>query len=86
MGVLEWVLGGVLIAMALFLVVAVLMQSGKDKSLSGAIGGGAADTFYGKSKGNTWDKVLSRATTVIAILFCILVVTAYVLISKYYAV
>ena len=40
MGALEYVLGGILIAMALFLTVIVLMQTGKDKRLSGSIAGG----------------------------------------------
>ena len=39
MTAIEYIFGGVLLAMALFLVVAVMMQSGKDKKLSGAIGG-----------------------------------------------
>ena len=42
MGVLEYVLGGLLIAVAIFLTVIVLAQSGKDKSLSGSIAGGAS--------------------------------------------
>ena len=81
MGVLEYVLGGVLIAMALFLVIAVLAQTGKDKKLSGSIAGGS-DTYFGKSKGRSWDKILARLTTVIAILFGVLVVVLYVLIAK----
>ena len=47
----EYVLGGALIFMSLVLVILVLMQTGKDKSLSGAIGGGSTDTYYGKGKG-----------------------------------
>ena len=81
MGVIEYVLGGALIAMALFLVIAVLAQTGKDKKLSGSIAGGT-DTYFGKSKGSRWDKILPRLTTVIAILFCALVVVLYVLIAK----
>lgn len=81
MGALEYVLGGILIAMAIFLVVAVLAQTGKDKKLSGSIAGGS-DTYFGKSKGRSWDKILARLTTVIAILFGALVVVLYVLIAK----
>ena len=40
MTVFEIVMGIILLVMALFLVVAVLMQSGTDKRLSGAIAGG----------------------------------------------
>lgn len=84
MGAIEYVLGGVLIAMALFLVIAVLAQSGKDKRLSGSITGGNADTYFGKTKTRNWERILSIATTVISILFAVLVVVMYVLIAKFY--
>ena len=75
------VLGSILIFFAVALVVAVLMQSGKDKKLSGAIGGGV-DTYFGKNKGKTLDRVLPIVTTVLAVIFVALVVTLYVLIAK----
>ncbi len=81
MGALEYVLGGVLIAMAIFLVIIVLAQSGKEKGLSGSISGGS-DTYFGKNKGRSMDKILSRLTTVGAILFGALVVVLYVLIAR----
>jgi len=68
----------ILLVAAVFLVVAVLMQSGKDHNLSGTIAGGA-DTFFGKSKGKTVDKILSKVTTVVAILFVLLVIVVYVI-------
>ena len=83
MTVLQYVLGGILMAMGLFLVVAVLMQSGKDKKLSGSIAGGS-DSYYGQNKGRSRDKIVARLTTVIAIVFTALVVTMYVLIARYY--
>ena len=83
MVVFQYVMGGILIAMAVFLVVAVLMQSGKDKRLSGSIAGGA-DTYYGQNKGRSRDRLMARLTTVIAILFTICVVVMYVLISRFY--
>ena len=82
--VAQYILGGFLIAFALFLVVAVLMQSGKDKRLSGSIGGGT-DTYYGQNKGKSRDKILSMLTTIIGAVFVVLVVVMYVLISRYYA-
>ena len=81
MNPIELTLGIVLIVMALFLVIAVLMQQGKDKKLSGSIAGGS-ETFFGKGKGKSWDKLLSRLTTVISILFAVLVVAMYVVIAK----
>lgn len=81
MNPIELTLGIILMVMALFLIVAVLIQQGKDKKLSGSIAGGA-DTYYGKGKGKSWEKVLSRLTTVVAILFAVLVVAMYVVITK----
>jgi preprotein translocase subunit SecG len=55
------------------------MQQGKDKKLSGAIAGGA-DTFFGKSKSADHSKILSYATTVLAIVFVGIVVAMYLFI------
>ena len=74
---MEYVIGSLLILAALFLVGAVLMQSGKSHNLSGTIAGGA-ETFFGKSKASTIDKKLSRATTIVSIIFVILVLVFYV--------
>ena len=79
--VVVYVLGSILIAMAVFLVVAVLLQSGKDKKLSGSIGGGT-DTYFGRTKGRSWEKVLAIVTTVVAVLFLALVIVMYVLIAQ----
>ena len=78
----EWILGIALTVMAVFLTVVVLMQSGKDKRLSGSIGGGGADTYFGKGKGHSRDKILARVTTIAAIVFGVLAVVTYVLIAK----
>lgn len=73
---MEIVIGILLILAALFLIVAVLMQSGKSHNLSGTIAGGA-ETFFGKSKATTIDKKLSKATTIVAIVFVVLVLISY---------
>ena len=85
MGPIEWILGIAILAIAVFLVLAVLMQSGKDKKLSGSITGGGSDTYLGNNKGRSWDKVLSRVTIVLSIVFAVLVVVAYVYVSKIHA-
>ena len=54
------------------------MQSGKDKRLSGTIAGGA-ETFFGKAKASTMDKMLSKLTTIVAIVFCVLVLASYLI-------
>ena len=63
--------------MSIFLIIAVLMQQGKQHNLSGTIAG-AADTFFGKTKGATISKKLSVLTSVVAILFVVLVLAFYI--------
>ena len=72
----------VLILLSIGLVFTVLMQSSKDHRLSGAIAGGA-DTFFGKTKGNTMDKLFSKLTIIGSIVFVVVVVALYVLINWY---
>lgn len=67
-----------LLVLGVLLTVAVLMQHGKSYGLSGTIAGGA-ETFFGKEKGGRIDKILSRVTTVIGIVFVVLVLLVYVL-------
>ena len=59
------------IIVSLVLTTVVLMQSGKEAGLSGSIAGGA-ETFFGKNKARTIDGMLSRLTTVLAILFIVI--------------
>ena len=81
MGALEIVLGIILVVLAAALVICVLMQSGKEKSLSGSITG-AAETFFAKGKGRTKDKILERATTVLAIVFVVLAIAFGIVVAK----
>ena len=81
MNPIELVLGIVLMVLAVLLVVAVLMQQGKDKKLSGSIAGGA-DTYYGKGKGNRGDKLLFRLTMIGGIVFSVLVIAMYVIVFR----
>ena len=77
--VMEIVLGIAVIVLSLILIVAVLMQSGKDTRLSGTIAGGA-ETFFGKSKANDWDRVLSKLTVAVSIVFALVVIAMYLFI------
>ena len=56
---------------ALAVICEIMLQSGKNAGLSGAIAG-AADSFLSKSKASTWDAKLARATKWIAIAFMVL--------------
>lgn len=58
------------IVIAVVLIAIVLLQSGKQAGLSGSIAGGA-ETFFGKNKGRTLDSILSKLTSVAAIVFLI---------------
>lgn len=78
MGTLDYVLGGILLVAAVFLVVAVLMQQGKSKGL-GAVGGGSSDTFYGKTKGKSWEKTLAKLTTIVGVFFVVIVLLVYII-------
>lgn len=78
---MEIAFGIVLMVAALFLIIAVLMQSGKSNKLSGTIAGGA-ETFFGKTKGKSIDKMFSKLTTIVAVCFVVLVVVVYVIQDK----
>lgn len=75
---LNYILIGLLIVSGLFLVVAVLLQNGKSHGLSGAISGGA-ETFFGKERGSKIDKALGKLTTIVGIVFVIMVLAVYVI-------
>jgi preprotein translocase subunit SecG len=76
---MELTLGIILLVLAVALVVLVLFQSGKEKNLSGSIAGGA-ETFFGKTKGSDISKKLSVITTVLAVVFVLMVIAMYLLI------
>ncbi|MBR3965207.1 MAG: preprotein translocase subunit SecG [Clostridia bacterium] len=80
MGTLEIVMGIILLVFALFLIVAVLMQSAKDKRLSGAIAGGA-ESFLGKDRGSRLDKLLNIITPIVAGVFAVLVIVMYCIVA-----
>ncbi|MBR5044978.1 MAG: preprotein translocase subunit SecG [Clostridia bacterium] len=77
-----YILMGVLLVMGAFLIVAVLMQHGKDHGLSGTIAGGA-ETFFGKDKGTRIDRMLGKLTTIVGILFVVIVIVVYVVQPDY---
>ena len=53
------------------LIVIVLLQSGKEAGLSGAIAGGS-ETYMGKGKSKNLDQVLASATKCVALAWIIL--------------
>ena len=77
---MEIALGIMLIVLAVVLIVCVLMQSGKGKKLSSTITG-SADTFFAKGKSKSKDKVLSRITTILSVVFVLLTVVTVIVIT-----
>lgn len=54
---------------SIFLIITILLQPGKSEGL-GTIGGGA-ESIWGKNKGRSYEGILSKLTTISAILFII---------------
>ncbi len=80
MPTIELFLGIALAVISLGLVIAVLMQPGKDKRLSGAIAGGA-DTFFAKGKAGKWDQLLGKVTVAMCIAFFVLILVLYCIVA-----
>lgn len=68
---LQLILTIVQLLTCLFLILVVLLQSGKRSGLSGSIAGGA-DTFMTKQKATTWDGRLAKMTKWVGLAFVIL--------------
>lgn len=70
---LEGIINGFQLLVALLLIASVLLQSGRSAGVSGSIAGGA-ETLFGKKKG--LDERLARVTTVLAVVFGVLCLIA----------
>lgn len=68
----------ILLVVAVAICVLVMMQSDKDTKLSGTIAGGT-DTYFGKNKSNSRDKLLSNITAILSAVFVVLVVVMYII-------
>ncbi len=66
------ILSVIYVLLAIVLVAAVILQSGKNNGLSGAIGGGSGETFLSKNKAKSLDAKLAKMTKWIAIAFIVL--------------
>jgi preprotein translocase subunit SecG len=60
----------VLLIASIVLIASILMQSGNSDGLSGSIAGGA-EQLFGKKKSRGYDALLSRITTVCAVVYII---------------
>ena len=75
MGVLEVIVGALVLVLSLVIIFVVILQQGRRAGISGAISGGA-DTFLSKNKARTFDAFLGKWTKYIAIIFFVLVIVA----------
>lgn len=78
----EYILLALLLAAALFIVVAVLFQRSEKDGLSGTIVGGS-ETYYGKEKAVHTDKLLNKWTLIVGLVFVLAVVAVYVIQPDY---
>lgn len=81
MGVLEYVLGSVLLLFSIAIIIVIILQEGHQQGLGVVTGG--ADTFFSKNKARSIDAFLSRWTKLFALVFVIVVVSLNV-IAKFF--
>ena len=82
MAFLEWTLLAILLASALFIIIAVIFQKSADEGLSGTIAGGN-ETFYGKEKSAHTDKLWFKLTLIVSIVFVVAVLVVYIIQPDY---
>ena len=75
MGVLEIVIGAIILVLSMVVIFVVILQEGHRSGINGAISGGA-DTFLSKNKARTVDAFLARWTKWLAIAFFVLAIVA----------
>ena len=73
MGVLEIVIGAIILVLSIVVIFVIILQEGHRSGINGAISGGA-DTFLSKNKARDFDSFLSRWTKYVAILFFVLAI------------
>ena len=78
----EYILLGLLLVAALFIVVAVTLQKTSEDGISGTIMGGS-ETYYGKDKARQSGKVLGKWTLIVSVVFAVAVLIVYVMQPDY---
>ena len=73
----EYILIGVLLLSALFIVIAVIFQKSKEGLSSTIVG--SSETFYGKDKSVHKDRLLNKWTIIFSLIFAISVIVVYVM-------
>ena len=60
----------ILLIASVVLIISILLQESKSDGLSGTIGGGA-EQLFGKKKSRGYDALLSKVTTIVAIIYIV---------------
>ena len=71
MNIHEYILGGCILAISIFLIVVIMLQESNSRGLA-SMGGGSNDSFYSKNNGRTYSAKLARLTKISAGLLMIL--------------
>ena len=79
---MEYILLGILLVAAVFIVVAVTLQKSGDEGLSGTIVGGT-ETYYGKDKSVQKNKKIGKWVLIVSIIFALAVLVVYVIQPDY---
>lgn len=82
MSIIEYIIGGVLLAIALVLITFIMLQESKRRGLSGVLTGSTSDSYFGKNRAKTKERFYSRLTTVLSVIFAVLVLTLYIVHAK----
>ena len=77
MGIVEYILGGLLAVFSVLIIIVIILQEGNQKDL-GVVSGGA-DTFFSKHKARSIDAKLARLTKFFADGFVLFVIALNVL-------
>lgn len=68
------ILIGIYVVVCLVLIILVMKQSKEDAGASGAVVGGASNSFYEKNKGRTKEGKMKRLTIILSVIFIILTI------------
>ncbi len=73
MGVLEIVMGAVLLLISILAIIVCMMQEQKPQNATAALTGASNDSFYDKNRGRTKEARLRKITTILTVLFFALI-------------
>ena len=73
MTTMELVIGGAILLVSLIITIICLMQEQKPQNATSALTGATNDSFYDKNRGRTKEAILKKITTVLTVLFFIMI-------------